>query len=71
MKTSDVITIISVKMANQNITQRELAQRIGITEASMSRYINYGSPQGRKMPFDVMERCLKALGGHFEIIWRE
>ena len=54
MTLATMITRIKNEMRACDITQAELAEDIGITQASMSRYLNLR----RKMPFDVVSKCM-------------
>ncbi len=49
---------ITALMNSQNLSQKELAQKAGVTESAMSYYI-----QGSRVPrSDVLTRIAKALG---------
>lgn len=65
MTLATMITRIKNEMRACDITQAELAKRVGITEASMSRYMN----RERKMPFDVISKCMACFG--LEVVVRE
>lgn len=60
-----MVTRIKNEMEVQDVTQRELAKYLGVTEASMSRWLNLQ----RKMPFDIVSKCMTRFG--LEIVVRE
>lgn len=55
MTLDELICFINSKLEEYDISQRELAEYVGVTEVSMSRWLN----QKRKMPFEVASKCLK------------
>lgn len=58
IQTWEVVAFIKVKLLETGTTQKELAEYIGITEASMSRYLTDG-PGHRTMPFWVIQKALR------------
>lgn len=48
---------LKTALAIRNMTQRELAEKIGITEASMCRYCK----NNRKIPSDTIVKICKTL----------
>lgn len=54
----EVVGFIKKNAEIQNVSHKKIAKSAGITEASMSRYMN----ENRVMPFDVMVKCLENLG---------
>lgn len=51
------VDFINEKLKEKLITQRELADKVGINEVSMSRYLN----GHRDMPDDLVCKCLEAI----------
>ena len=68
MELREVVNFIRYNlMKEQGITAKELCEKIGVTEASMSRWLNHN----RKMPFDVASRSLEVFGYRFVAIRKD
>jgi len=64
MEHDEVVSHIKEKIKEKRIPQKELADKVGIKEVTMSRYLNFK----RTMPFDVMSKCLAEVGCAFVVI---
>ena len=61
------VDIIREELWRHQMTQKDLCEAVGISTASMSRYLSYKTV----MPFDIAEKCFHALGYYLNLIPRK
>ncbi|MNW63015.1 antitoxin HipB [compost metagenome] len=53
-------TVIKMEMVGQDLTQKDLADKVGIHRETLSRYLNASA--GYNMPLGVLFKIAEALG---------